>query len=117
MTARPAALALFPEGSAPRLLVDALLHPTARLLIADVPPEGGAALVRVAHEALLTHWEDARLWIVERLSDLQLEEVLEAEAARWLAAPDTHKPSLLRRAGLPLTRSRRRSCASRRRAK
>ena len=103
VTARPAALALFPEGSAPRLLVDALLHPTARLLIADVPPEGGAALVRVAHEALLTHWEDARLWIVERLSDLQLEEVLEAEAARWLAAPDTHKPSLLRRAGLPLT--------------
>jgi hypothetical protein len=52
-TSRAASLAAFPEGSPERALIEALLHPQARLLVAD--DEDGAAQVRLAHEALLSH--------------------------------------------------------------
>ena len=51
----------------------------------------------------MTHWNRAREWIAERPADLQLEERIETEAARWAQAKDRDKKSLLRAPGLPLT--------------
>jgi formylglycine-generating enzyme required for sulfatase activity len=81
---RPAPLSQFPEGSAGRALVNALLDPSARLLIADATPAG--AQLRLAHEALLSHWERARLQVAADARDLELRARLEAEADRWRAA-------------------------------
>jgi energy-coupling factor transporter ATP-binding protein EcfA2 len=53
-TSRSAPLGQLPEGSPGRALVDAFLDPTARLLVVD------GAQLRLAHEALLTHWPRAR---------------------------------------------------------
>ena len=101
VAARPVALDHFPEDNPERALIAAFLDPQARLLVAD-EGEDGSPRVRVAHEALLTHWERAAVWIADRPADLQLEERIEIEAARWDAASDTDKPSLLRAPGLPL---------------
>jgi tetratricopeptide (TPR) repeat protein len=101
VAARPAPLDHFPEESPERALIAAFLDPEARLLVAD-EGEDGSPRVRVAHEALLTHWERAAVWIADRPADLQLEERIETEAARWDAAADIDKPSLLRSGGLPL---------------
>ena len=60
------------------------------------------ARVCIAHEALLTHWDRARQWILDSRSDLQLEERLEADAKRWVEAAHSDKLSLLRPSGLPL---------------
>ncbi|HZT86457.1 MAG TPA: AAA family ATPase [Stellaceae bacterium] len=103
VAARTASLDRFPAGSPERRLIDAFLAPEARLLVIGEAEGSTSPRVRVAHEALLTHWERARDWIAERPADLQLEERLEAEAARWTAAPDRDKPSLLLPTGLPLS--------------
>jgi WD40 repeat protein len=100
--ARPVLYERFPEGSPERVFVAVFLE--ARLLVIDAERTTKAgARVRVAHEALLTHWGRAADWISERRTDLQLEERLEADAARWFAAALPDKPSLLRPAGLPLS--------------
>jgi tetratricopeptide (TPR) repeat protein len=104
VAARPTALSRFPEGSPERRLIDAFVAPDARLLVAaEGDAQGSGPRIRVAHEALLTHWDRARDWIAERPADLQLEERIEAEAERWAATTEADKPSLLLRAGLPLT--------------
>jgi CHASE2 domain-containing sensor protein len=90
VASRPVALAAFPETSAERRLIAAFLAPQARLLIADDEGTVHGARVRVAHEALLTHWGRARDWIIARRADLELEERLEADAARWSAAMQAH---------------------------
>ena len=100
-TARAVSLAHFPPGSASRVLVDAFLAPEARLLIAD--GEAGEARVRVAHEALLTHWERAKTQIAEDRSDLQLRARLEQAAALWEDAAAKDKTALLLQPGLPLS--------------
>lgn len=103
VAARTAPLDQFAAGSDELRLIAAFLAPEARLLVAedgDTPSSG--ARVRVAHEALLTHWERARDWIFERPADLHLEEQIEHEALRWTTAADRHKASLLRPQGLPL---------------
>ena len=98
-TSRPAALADFREGSPARRLVEALLAPDARLLVAD---EGqGQAQVRVAHEALLTHWDRMAKQIVTDRKDLQLRGRLEVQAARWREAGE--QADLLLNPGLPLS--------------
>jgi tetratricopeptide (TPR) repeat protein len=103
IAARPCPLDNFPADGPERQLIAAFLAPEARLLVADEgETHGGGPRVRVAHEALLTHWDRARDWISERPADLQLEERLEAEATRWAAASEIDKPSLLRPHGLPL---------------
>ncbi len=56
-TARAAPLSLFPAGSSSRALVDALFNPGTRLLVTD--GDVSAARLRLAHEALLTHWPRA----------------------------------------------------------
>src|SRR5262249_54981969 len=75
----------FPEGSPERRLIDAFVK--ARLFISDAgeKPATGSC-IRVAHEALLSHWGRARDWINERRTDLQIEARIEAAAARWMAA-------------------------------
>ena len=80
VTSRPAPLAQFPEGSPGHVLVDAFLEPQARLLIVD------GAQLRLAHEALLTHWPRARDQIAHDARDLELRGRLEQEAERWRTA-------------------------------
>jgi formylglycine-generating enzyme required for sulfatase activity len=84
-----APLSLFPVGSARRALVDALLDPGARLLVADADP--GGARLRLAHEALLTHWPRVREQIAADARDLELRGRLEHDAELWRAAPPRDK--------------------------
>jgi formylglycine-generating enzyme required for sulfatase activity len=88
-TARAAPLAAFPAGSPRRALIEALLHPEARLLVAD--DEAGAAQVRLAHEALVSHWPRARHQVAADRRDLELRARLEQESERWRAAPRREK--------------------------
>jgi Novel STAND NTPase 1 len=52
---RSAPLAQFPPGTSVRRLVDAFTAADARLLVGDESSDG-EPMVRLAHEALLTHW-------------------------------------------------------------
>jgi len=86
---RPAPLSQFPRGTPRRDLVDAFLDPEARLLVADA--SSGEPHLRLAHEALLTHWTRARDQIAADARDLELRGRLEKEAERWRAAPRCEK--------------------------
>jgi formylglycine-generating enzyme required for sulfatase activity len=79
-TSRSAPLAQFLEGSPCRVLVDAFLDPTARLLVVD------GTQLRLAHEALLSHWPRSRDQVAADARDLELRGQLEEEAARWRQA-------------------------------
>jgi formylglycine-generating enzyme required for sulfatase activity len=95
-TSRSAPLADFPEGSPGRLLIDAFLDPTARLLVVD------GSQLRLAHEALLTHWSRARDQVAADARDLELRGRLEEEAKRWRDAPRRNKRDRVLPAGSPL---------------
>jgi formylglycine-generating enzyme required for sulfatase activity len=82
--ARAAPLSLFPEGVPRRVLVNAFLAPEARLLVSD--SDGGEAQLRLAHEALLTHWSRAKAQVDADARDLELRGRLEEEAGHWRAA-------------------------------
>jgi len=97
--ARAAPLARFPAGAPRRALVEALLDPGARLLVSD----GGQ--VRLAHEALLTHWQRAREQIAADARDLELRRRLEEEAREWGQAPRREKRGRVI-GGLPLAEAR-----------
>ena len=105
-TARAVPMTSFPEDSAARQAVDAFLAPSARLLVAE--GDGSGAHVRVAHEALITHWQRAREQILTDRADLQVRARLEQAAARWRATVGAKKvkkrerDSLLLQRGLPL---------------
>jgi len=92
-TARLVPLSTFAEGSAQRSLVEALIHPQARILVAY--GDGSAARVRVAHEALLTHWERARLQIAADRQDLRTRARIEADEAHWREAQIQDRAGLL----------------------
>ena len=79
--ARSAPLADFPEGTPKRRLIDALLDPAARLLVAD--DSSGTATVRLAHEALLTEWQAARDELEKSSAALRIRRTLEERYARW----------------------------------
>jgi formylglycine-generating enzyme required for sulfatase activity len=83
-TARTAPLSLFPAGTPRRSLVDALLDPEARLLVSD--SDSGQAQLRLAHEALLTHWPRAKEQVEADARDLELRGRLEEEAEQWRVA-------------------------------
>lgn len=100
-TARWVPLSAFSETSPQRRVIDALLHPTARILVAD--GDESMARVRVAHEALLTHWPRARDQIARDRRDLQARTRLEAAEERWRVADGKEKDSLLLPPGLPLS--------------
>ena len=96
-TARVVPMVQFHEGTPARMLVEALLAPDARLLVAD---DSG---VRVAHEALFTHWDRARRQIDSDRRDLMVRNRLEKAAALWRETEKKkEKDSLLLPPGVPL---------------
>jgi formylglycine-generating enzyme required for sulfatase activity len=95
-TSRSAPLAQFPEGSPGRALVDAFLDPTTRLLVVD------RTQLRLAHEALLTHWPRACDQVAADARDLELRGRLEQEAKRWQDASRHDKRDRVLPAGLRL---------------
>lgn len=101
ITARAASMSSFSDGGPKRALVDAFLSPDSRLL--TVEGDGDGARVRIAHEALLSHWSRARRQIESDRADLQTRAQLEQGAAAWKGASETDKPALLLNAGLPLS--------------
>lgn len=100
--ARPVERAHVTRDDAPtHQLVDALLDSQVRLLVA----EGDAAVtrIRVAHEAVFTHWVRARDFIDKNRSDMQLRDHLAVVAKLW--RDGKHADRLLP-AGLPLAEAR-----------
>jgi hypothetical protein len=93
---RSAPLAQFPEGSPGRVLVDAFVDPQARLLVVD------GTQLRLAHEALLSHWPRARDQVAADARDLELRGRLEDEAKRWRDAPRRNKRDRVLPVGLRL---------------
>jgi tetratricopeptide (TPR) repeat protein len=91
--ARAAPLRNFPEGGATRQVVDALT--AARLLVAS--DENATASVRLAHEALISHWQRARAQLVADGRDLQTRALIERLQARWAPAAGRAKQQLLLR--------------------
>jgi formylglycine-generating enzyme len=96
---RTVALSRFVKGSPHLALVEAFLHPEARLLVGD------RGQLRLAHEALLTHWPRARDQVAADARDLELRGRLEEEAKRWQAAPRRDKNRRMI-GGLPLAEAR-----------
>ena len=98
-TARAARRSRFPIETPAGALVAALLE--ARLLVAD--GDGAGAHVRIAHEALITHWHRAGFAIQESWEDLQRRTRVEAAAALWAEAPESEKRHRLLPPGLALS--------------
>ena len=94
-TRRRAPMALFPEGSPERSIIEALLSPNARLLIAEGNGEG--AQVYLAHEALITHWERAKKQIEHDAADFRTLETVEQAEAEYRAVPPRDKHGYLLR--------------------
>ncbi len=94
-TSRPARLDAFPAGSPELRLVEALLAPHTRLLVAS--ERKGVGEVRLAHEALLENWPVAREQIATDRRDLQTRARLEVLQRRWSEAtsPAEKKKTLL----------------------
>ncbi len=83
------------EAGVARALVEA------RLLVAD--RVGGAAGVRIAHEALLRRWPRVTNWIARHRAALAVRDELQAWVQRWRES--AHAPSLLLPSGLALWRA------------
>jgi WD domain, G-beta repeat len=79
--ARRVPLSTFPAGSAQRRLVEALLDPGARLLVSDT--EKGGATVRVAHEALISRWAQARDFVQSNAEALKIRRRIEQRYVLW----------------------------------
>jgi tetratricopeptide (TPR) repeat protein len=88
-TAREAPMARFAENSEERRIVDALLDPQMRLLVAE--GDGDGARVRLAHEALITHWQRAKQQIAQDRDDLRTRAAVEEAEVEWRAAPSSRK--------------------------
>lgn len=87
-----------PESTA---LVDALVE--ARLLTTDLG-DGGDAVVRIAHEALLRHWPRLKEWIEQDRETLKARGRLRGAAFRW--AEEGRRDDLLLAPGKPLVDAR-----------
>jgi hypothetical protein len=96
-TSKTASLSSFTAGTPARLLIDALQGPNARLLVVD------GDRVRVAHEALLLHWERAAKQIAEDQRDLRTRDRIEREAAEWQHAAAETQAGLLIPSGVRLS--------------
>src|SRR6202043_3484708 len=94
-TARSATIAQFAQGSAERRLIDALLDPQVRLLVAD--GDGTGARVRLAHEALITHWDRAKRQIAQDRDDLRTRATIEEALAEYRNARATEQGKYLLR--------------------
>jgi WD40 repeat protein/TPR repeat protein len=82
--ARRVPLSTFPPGSPQRRLVDALLDPDARLLVSD-SGSGGTPTVRVAHEALISRWAQAREFVEKNAEALKIRHRIEERFKLWRA--------------------------------
>jgi tetratricopeptide (TPR) repeat protein len=80
-TARGAPMSRFADGTAERRIVDALLDPEMRLLVAE--GDGAGAVVRLAHEALITHWDRAKRLIAQDRDDLRTRTAVEEAETEW----------------------------------
>lgn len=90
VTARPASNAAAAHTSEQRRLVDALVG--ARLLVCD-EIGGGEPVVRVAHEALISHWPRFQQIIADDRAFLETRARVQADTRRWLA--EHRNPDLL----------------------
>ena len=81
-------LSTFAPNTAQRRLVEALLHPDARLLVSDAEA-GGAPTVRVAHEALITRWARARDFVQDNAEALKIRRRIEERYALWRGLEET----------------------------
>jgi WD40 repeat protein len=79
---RPAPLTSFVPGSDVRAVVDALT--AERLLVAS--HEGTTATVRLAHEALISHWKRAHDQLAHDRRDLETRMLVERQQMRWQEA-------------------------------
>jgi len=85
----------FIPGSQRRVLIEALAHPSVRLLVLAGGKDCGAT-VRVAHEALLTSWKRAADFVRQNRKDLETRTRLaEAERLWSQAAPGNRNARLL----------------------
>ncbi len=98
--ANSAPMAGFAAGSPERCLVDALLAPAARLLVTNDKGD-----LRVAHEALLSHWARAHELVESDRADLQVREKLLGAFAEWSKESGRKRDSLLLQGGLPLSQA------------
>jgi WD40 repeat protein len=80
--ARRAPLADFPEGTPKRRMIEALLDPSARLVVADAAESQGAS-ARLAHEALISEWQTARDFVAGNAEALKTRRILEERYLRW----------------------------------
>ena len=83
-TARAVSMARFADGSLERRIVESFLDPNVRLLVAD--GDGDGAHFRLAHEALITHWERAKRQISQDRDDLRIRAVVEEAESEWHGA-------------------------------
>jgi tetratricopeptide (TPR) repeat protein len=94
-TARDAPMKRFAEGSDERRIVDALVHPQMRLLVAE--GDGDSARVRLAHEAMITHWDRAKRQIAQDRDDLRTRAAVEEAQVDWRSGPISRKRDYLLR--------------------
>jgi WD40 repeat protein len=93
IVARLVPLARFAEDNAARIVVDTLIRE--RLLVAS--KDGETSTVRLAHEALIGHWERARRQFAADRRDLETRTLVEQQQARWEKAGGRAKRQLLLR--------------------
>ncbi len=96
-TVRPAPFADVANTSAKTALVDALI--AARLLVSDENAEG-QAVIRPAHEALLSRWPRARDIVSANRNFLETRARIQADMRRWVSG--NKNPELLLPAGMRL---------------
>jgi WD40 repeat protein len=80
--ARRIPLSTFQLGTTQRRLIDALLDPNARLLVSDSEKEG-IPTVRIAHEALISHWARAREFVQSNADALKIRHRIEERYLLW----------------------------------
>jgi len=93
-SARWAPMTRFPSGSPLYQLAHAFLAPEVRLITVD-GETGAPARLRVAHEALLSHWKRAAGHLTTDRVDLQLRTRLEQSARDWSEAEPAARPDHL----------------------
>jgi WD40 repeat protein len=96
--ARRVPLSTFPLGTPQRRLVEALLDPDARLLVSDAEKEGNPT-VRVAHEALISRWAQAREFVQRNAEALKIRHRIEERYGLWSGLEDEGQEAIHREAG------------------
>jgi WD40 repeat protein len=101
IASKAAPLSMFPVDTPERRLIGAFSSQEARLFVSG-DEDASEPRVRVAHEALLTHWKRAQEYLDANRADLQLEARLTEEAARYERGRASDRRSLLLPRGLRL---------------